>query len=172
MKILVVSDNHGDQRILEQIRNEFQNQVDAFIHCGDSELTASSPIMSGFEAVEGNNDQGKEYPSQLELLIGYTRLLVVHGDRDHVNFSLTPLLLKAQALGAQIVCYGHTHQLAVTMESGILFLNPGSISLPRGEYSSLGGTFAIIEVKEDHYIVDYYRRNCTPIAELHFEFKR
>lgn len=172
MKALVISDNHGDSRILKDIQEKFANQVDVLIHCGDSELEDNTAPMKYFRAVKGNNDWGLNYPPQLEFVIEKTKFLVVHGDRDRVNYSLTPLMLKAQSLNAQVVCYGHTHQLAVTMEDGILFINPGSISLPRGEFSRIGGTFALVNITIDSFIVDYYNRNCLPIPELHFEFKR
>lgn len=172
MKALIVSDNHGDQKILRDIQDKFAKQVDVLIHCGDSELPNDSAEMTDFQAVKGNNDWGLNYPSQLSLTVKGTKFLVVHGDHDQVNYSLTPLMLKAQSLGAQVVCYGHTHQLAVSMDAGTLFINPGSISLPRGEYSRIGGTFAIVEVTKKQFIVDYYNRNCSPISELYFEFNR
>lgn len=146
MKALIVSDNHGDQKILKDIQDQFAKQVDVLIHCGDSELPNDSTEMTHFQAVKGNNDWGLNYPPQLTLTVKDVKFLVVHGDRDRVNYSLTPLMLKAQSLGVQVVCYGHTHQLAVSMDAGTLFINPGSISLPLGEYSRIGGTFAIVGI--------------------------
>ena len=128
--------------------------------------------MTHFQAVKGNNDWGLNYPPQLTLTVKDVKFLVVHGDRDRVNYSLTPLMLKAQSLGVQVVCYGHTHQLAVSMDAGTLFINPGSISLPLGVYSRIGGTFAIVGITKKQFVVDYYNRNCSPISELHFEFNR
>ena len=172
MKALIVSDNHGDQKILKDIQDQFAKQVDVLIHCGDSELPNDSTEMTHFQAVKGNNDWGLNYPPQLTLTVKDVKFLVVHGDRDRVNYSLTPLMLKAQSLGVQVVCYGHTHQLAVSMDAGTLFINPGSISLPLGVYSRIGGTFAIVGITKKHFVVDYYNRNCSPISELHFEFNR
>lgn len=168
MKALIVSDNHGDQKILKDIQDQFAKQVDVLIHCGDSELPNDSTEMTHFQAVKGNNDWGLNYPPQLTLTVKDVKFLVVHGDRDRVNYSLTPLMLKAQSLGVQVVCYGHTHQLAVSMDAGTLFINPGSL----GEYSRIGGTFAIVGITKKQFVVDYYNRNCSPISELHFEFNR
>ena len=172
MKILVVSDNHGDQQILFDIIDKYAHQVDLMVHCGDSELSPEQPPMTSFKAVRGNNDYGLDYPQQLSLTNGNERVLVVHGDRDQVNYSMTPLLLKGQAEGASLVCYGHTHQLAVSEDGGILFINPGSISLPRGEYANIGGTFAIVNTNQRSWQVDYYNRNLQAISELHFDFPR
>lgn len=172
MRMLVVSDNHGDQQILTDIVAKYASQVDLMVHCGDSELSPVQPPMNSFQAVRGNNDYGLDYPQQLSLTTGDEHILVVHGDRDRVNYSMTPLRLKGQAAGASIVCYGHTHQLAVSEDDGILFINPGSISLPRGEYANIGGTFAIVSADHRQWQVDYYNRNLQPIPELHFEFTR
>ena len=152
MKALIVSDNHGDQKILKDIQDQFAKQVDVLIHCGDSELPNDSTEMTHFQAVKGNNDWGLNYPPQLTLTVKDVKFLVVHGDRDRVNYSLTPLMLKAQSLGVQVVCYGHTHQLAVSMDAGTLFINPGSISLPLGEYSRIGGTFAIVGITKKQFV--------------------
>lgn len=172
MKILVVSDNHGDEQILTDLVAKYANQVDLMVHCGDAELSPVQSPMNSFQAVRGNNDDGLNYPQQRLLTIDDERILVVHGDHDRVNYSLTPLLLKAQAERASLVCYGHTHQLAVCEDEGILFINPGSISMPRGEYANIGGTFAIVNINRRQWQVDYYNRNLQPVPELHFEFSR
>lgn len=81
-------------------------------------------------------------------------------------------MLKGQEQEADMVCYGHTHQLAVTVESGMLMINPGSISLPRGQYAGLGGTFAVVELTANRFVIDYYNRDSQPVADLHFAFDR
>ncbi len=58
------------------------------------------------------------------------------------------------------------------MSQGRLYVNPGSISLPRGEYASIGGTFAIIEVLPDQMRVDFYDRELKKVAQLHQQFQR
>lgn len=172
MKALIVSDNHGDKDILNQLVVNFAHQADVLIHCGDSELPPTDPVMQHFVAVKGNNDWDADYPFNQVVDCQGTKILVTHGHRYQVNYSLTPLMLKAEEEQADIVCYGHTHQLAVTMNAGTLFINPGSISLPRGEYTRLGGTFAMVETGGGLLTVDYYDRTLKPVPELHFEFKR
>ncbi|WP_303220499.1 metallophosphoesterase family protein, partial [Enterococcus asini] len=56
MKYLVVSDNHGDRQILVDLVNHFQEQVDLFIHCGDSELPADDELFAIYQGVGGNCD--------------------------------------------------------------------------------------------------------------------
>nr|WP_231923730.1 metallophosphoesterase family protein [Ligilactobacillus salivarius] len=69
--------------------------------------------------------------------------------------------------------YGHTHRLAVEYVDGTLFLNPGSVWFPRGEYQKLGGTYAIVSVNESKIKVTYYtREGLAPVSELQFEYQR
>jgi len=37
MKILIMSDTHGDSRVIDKVRS-FYPEIDLLIHCGDSEL--------------------------------------------------------------------------------------------------------------------------------------
>ena len=111
MKILVVSDNHREEKILTEIVQKMGDQVDLMIHCGDSELAPDQEPMSNFKAVKGNNDYGLSYPNELVINAGQEQLYLTHGHLQRVNFSLTPLILTGQEKGASIVCYGHTHQL-------------------------------------------------------------
>lgn len=37
MKILVMSDTHGDSHVIEKVKG-FYPEIDVVIHCGDSEL--------------------------------------------------------------------------------------------------------------------------------------
>lgn len=172
MKALIISDNHGDQLILEKVTTAFANQVDLLVHCGDSELPASSPLMEPFVAVAGNNDWHAGYPQDRLVSVGGVRVFATHGHHYQVNFSLTPLMLKGEEQGADIICYGHTHRRAVAVDQGILMINPGSISLPRGQDAEIGGTFALVEADAHRFIVDYYDRQCQPVADLHFIFPR
>lgn len=163
MKILVVSDNHREEKILTEIVQKMGDQVDLMIHCGDSELAPDQEPMSNFKAVKGNNDYGLSYPNELVINAGQEQLYLTHG---HL------LILTGQEKGASIVCYGHTHQLGAVYDHQMLIINPGSISFPRGEYAKLGGTFAIIDAQPERFIVDYYNREMEAVPELHCEFSR
>jgi predicted phosphodiesterase len=48
-------------------------------------------------------------------------------------------------VGAKLVLFGHTHRATSQVHRGILALNPGSISRPRGRDRP---TFAVMEVPE------------------------
>ncbi|MFD1465124.1 metallophosphoesterase [Lapidilactobacillus mulanensis] len=172
MKVLVVSDSHGDDGILETLVDHYEGQVDALIHCGDSELSYDDPLRAHFLIVQGNMDFDQQFPLLVTETIAGEKILIVHGHRYGVNFGLDKLALLAQEKAADLVFYGHTHQLACEFEQGSLFLNPGSISEPRGEYFNLHGTYAIVETSADQIDVQYYQRNLKPVKNLKFKFKR
>jgi len=71
---------------------------------------------------------------------------------------------------ANIVLYGHTHALATQYENHVLFVNPGSIRLPRGAWDI--PTYAVIDSEEKGYTVTYYDQNQKPVEGLTFTFPR
>lgn len=172
MKILVVSDNHREDKILTEIVQKMRDKVDLMVHCGDSELDPAEEPMSNFKAVKGNNDYGLSYPNELTIDEGKETIFITHGHLQRVNFSLTPLMLAGEEKDASIVCYGHTHQLGAVYDHHMLIVNPGSISFPRGQYANIGGTLAIIDARADKFIVAYYDRQMSTIPSLHCEFNR
>ncbi|MDO4903376.1 MAG: metallophosphoesterase [Limosilactobacillus sp.] len=171
-KALIISDNHGDRQVLEDIVAKWADKVDVMIHCGDSEFPADDPLMQNFVRVAGNNDWNLGYDNDQETTVGGTHFFVTHGHHYQVNFTMTPLMLKGQSVAADVVCFGHTHQLMATVEKGMLLINPGSISLPRGQYAPIGGTFAIVDADADRFVVDFYNRQSQAQADLHLELNR
>ncbi|MCH5462591.1 metallophosphoesterase [Lactobacillus sp. LC28-10] len=172
MKLLAISDNHGDRQILQTVFDAYGDQVDGIFHCGDSEMTRDDPLFDGVQVVKGNNDFGIDFPNEVQCVIDGTKILMTHGHLYQVGMSLTQLDLRAREIGATVVLFGHTHQLAAEMSQGRLYVNPGSISLPRGQYASIGGTFAIINVSSDQMTVDFYNRDLKQINQLHQQFER
>lgn len=172
MKFLVISDNHGDRDILVKVFEAYQHQVDAIFHCGDSEMAADDSLFDHVVTVAGNNDYQGGFKDDQLVNINNESVFLTHGDRYGVNMGLTHLSLKAQEVDANFCFYGHTHQLAVEQDHGCIYLNPGSISLPRGEFASLGGTFAVIEVNAAQVTVDYFDRQLRQVPGLHIGLTR
>lgn len=172
MKYLVISDNHGDREILATLFAKYRNQVDGIFHCGDSELKADDAVFKGVSVVEGNNDLRGEFSDDIERDDHGEHVLMTHGDLYGVSMGLTHLSLKAQSVNASLVFYGHTHQLAAEMVADCLYLNPGSISLPRGAYTSVGGTYALVNTTSTTVAVTFYDRQRHQVPGLQFEFTR
>ncbi len=167
MKILVVSDNHGDRLIISKLVQKYGETVDGIFHCGDSEFEIDDPLVSKMHIVRGNMDFAA-FPEDDLTRLDHQTILLTHGHLHGVNNGLLNLALFAQTKAANIVLFGHTHQLGVTLNEGVLFVNPGSISQPRGQYASIGGTYAIIEAQNNQFVVQFYDRNLTAISDLHF----
>lgn len=170
MKYLVVSDNHGDREIVVELANRYRGQVDKMFHCGDSELETTDELWKEFIVVKGNCDYYSEFSEVVIENTGEDIVLITHGHLANVRFDLTSLGFMAQESHATIALFGHTHEIGCEMRQNILFLNPGSIRLPRGplQYQS----YAIIESTHEAYSVQYYTRSHQPIPKLHFEFKK
>lgn len=164
MKILVVSDNHGDTYAMEEIFSIYEKEVDRWIHCGDSELEDDHPHWQYYRTVQGNMDITNSFPiSRVEEYYG-EKFLVAHGHKHQVKMSFAPLIKEAKEVGARIVFYGHTHIPKVDKEDGIYFINPGSIAQPRGPISK--GSYAILELDGDNGEITYYDEDHNKINEL------
>ena len=81
--------------------------------------------------VRGNNDFFSELPREEEFFIGGHHVFITHGHGYYVSMGEERLKLEARGRGADIVMYGHTHVPALTVESDLVTLNPGSIAYPR-----------------------------------------
>jgi len=170
MKCLVVSDSHGDRDILVKLLDAYQGKVSAFFHCGDSELQVDDAVFNQMYTVQGNMDFDDRLPDEVSTTVDGVSVYMTHGHLVGVNFGLDQLMAAATQHQAQLAFFGHTHQLGVERHHGLLVLNPGSISQPRGEFSRLGGTYAIVETDGQKITVQYYNRQLQPVPELHFQF--
>lgn len=167
MKALIVSDNHGDLEVLEELVNIYKDEIDLWLHCGDSEFMSTNSIWENFKTVRGNMDRGYALPlEQLEDFDG-EKILVVHGHNHRVRFTMDLLNELAIEQGADIVFYGHTHIAKVDQIDNLYFINPGSIVQPRGSLSE--GSYAIYEKNKDGRFIRFYDWNHNEIKELSTE---
>ncbi|ARJ24066.1 MULTISPECIES: metallophosphoesterase [Bacillus] len=151
MKALIVSDSHSSVKELQQLKENYEGKVDVMIHCGDSELTPAHQELQGFQVVKGNCDYAN-FQDEIVTDVDGIRFLVVHGHRHNVKMTLQTLAYHAAEVGAQVACFGHSHILGAELIDGILFINPGSILLPR---SRVEKTFALLEMDENHIEVRF-----------------
>ena len=152
MKLLIMSDTHSNTKIMEQVIERRQEEVDAIIHCGDSELKASY-FADHLHVVRGNCDMDDNFPLEDVFSVQNTKILVVHGHKYNVKSTLMPLFYRAQEIQASIVCFGHSHILGAEMQEGILFINPGSLQQPRGRKEK---SYAIVENSDSSWEVQFY----------------
>lgn len=148
MRIGIMSDTHGNLACFEQAM-EIIGNADYIIHCGDvlptySRFIDEDPVnalaqrirsLKHIFIVRGNGDTaeharllGHELSSPYRLIeIGGYKFFVTHGH----HYSSMQMIWKAKELGADIICYGHSHVKELDTDGEILILNPGSTSLPR-----------------------------------------
>lgn len=170
MNYLVVSDNHGDRDVLVDLVDSYRGKVDRMFHCGDSELEPNDVLWNDLIVVKGNCDYDPEFPNTIVEKAGTDTIFMTHGHLANVRSGLTSLALQGEKANATIVLFGHTHEIGCEVRANTLYLNPGSISQPRGPIQLK--SYAIIESTEDQFEVQYYGRDHQPIKELHFVFHR
>lgn len=154
MKILAVSDTHGDAQILKELLIQYPD-LDGYFYAGDSELQSSDELFKTYQAVEGNMDWDTGFPMTLDTTIKGVNVFMTHGHKYGVGISLDRLVEAGREQGAQLIIYGHTHVALAEQHEGIVVVNPGSISQPRGALAKLGGTYALIEFKDGQATVEY-----------------
>ncbi|MEI5988661.1 hypothetical protein A5881_000148 [Enterococcus termitis] len=170
MKYLVVSDNHGDRDILVDLADTYRGEVDKMFHCGDSELEPTDVLWNDFIVVKGNCDYDPEFPNTIVEKNGTDTIFMTHGHLANVRMGLTTLALQADQANATIVLFGHTHEIGCEVRANVLYLNPGSISQPRGPIQLK--SYAIIESTTNQFVIQYYGRDHRPFKELHFIFNK
>lgn len=147
MKIFVVSDTHGSTRELINKMNSLE-KPDLIIHLGDYiEDGVKIEKKTGIKTVivKGNGDYfHSEYNEDEILNINGKTIFITHGHNYGVRYSIDNLFYKAKEVNADLVLFGHTHVSTFFEEDGIIVMNPGSASMPRG--FNRKKTFGIIEI--------------------------
>lgn len=133
MKILITSDVHGN---LEDYKKVIKLNKDAKYHlnAGDFGLD-SNYITSDVISVKGNCDFFSNLPLERILDIDGLKILLTHGHKEGVKYSLEKLKLKAKLLEVNICIFGHTHLMYEEIDEGILFINPGALSGSHKSYA-------------------------------------
>lgn len=149
MKLIVVSDSHGKDDVLENILQMYPD-ADAFIHCGDIEADPS--LFPQFITVKGNNDIFYDYPDYQILAIAEHRIYITHSHQFTYAKRMQQMAAKAKEFDCDIVCYGHTHVAFDGECDGVRIINPGSVWRSR---DGRGPSYAIIDIHQDNIEVDF-----------------
>ena len=134
MRIAVISDTHGNLLWIDKVR-AMLDSVDCIIHLGDNVQDAKKieeAVKCPVHYVAGNCDILSSAPHEFDGYIGGVKFFAVHGHRYSIDYDLYTLSAEARSRDAKICLYGHTHVPDITNCYGIWFVNPGSISRPRG----------------------------------------
>lgn len=168
--IIVMSDSHGDREIVEAIKYHYQGKVAAIYHNGDSELPANDPVWSGIHVVAGNCDFDSGYPENLVTEVAGAKITQTHGHLYGINFTWDRLDLWAQETDADICLYGHLHRAESWRNGKTVFINPGSVSQPRGPI--MEKLYAKVEIAPETITVSYYTRDHELYPDLTKVYER
>lgn len=126
MTFLITSDVHGDAgRLLKVI--DTHKGIHHHLNAGDMCLNPAIYETYQVITVKGNNDFGIDLPWFRLIDLEGKKILLTHGHMEHVKLGLERLKVKAKAMAAEIVIFGHTHQRYLMHEDNILFINPGAL---------------------------------------------
>lgn len=147
MKILVVSDTHRNFSALKKVLDR-EPDFDTLIHLGDGEkeffdIQTLYPDKAMIY-VRGNCDYGQHEQVHVAKF-GDVRIFCCHGNDFGVKYGRELLAATASRNNCNIALYGHTHLYKTEVIDGVLVLNPGSPSEPRGGNPP---TFAVLEIGE------------------------
>ena len=149
MKILVVSDTHGEIFDFKDVV-EYE-KPDRIYHLGDGEGIEEAVWKFTdipMEIVCGNCDWGSDLPSNVVLEVGKHVIFLTHGHMYQVRSGYDNIARAAAEKGCDTVLYGHTHVPGIdyiSTENGPMTIaNPGSLAYPR--QASREHTYMIIEV--------------------------
>lgn len=148
MKIIVVSDTHGNVYNLRQVLTKYDD-AEKIIFLGDgerdfeyvkSEIAGRELIM-----VKGNYDFGSDLNTVELLRINENLVLCMHGHTKSVKYGIEMLVEEAKTLGAKLVLYGHTHEQYTGYDDGLYIMNPGALN----NYQ-----FGIIDIQKNGIILN------------------
>ncbi|RDW21643.1 metallophosphoesterase family protein [Oceanobacillus chungangensis] len=161
-KVLIMSDSHGLTDEITMIKE--RHEVEYFIHCGDSELDADAIALKDFYTVKGNCDVDPRYEEELIIKIDNLTYYVSHGHLLGVKTDLTGLSIRAKEAGANVICFGHTHLAGTLLKDHQLFINPGSIRMPRRRQEK---TYAVMEWdRTDDIKIRFYELDGSEVSDL------
>ena len=146
----IISDNHGDWS--PNIAKALEG-VDAIIHAGD---IGSYQIISKMEsiapttAVLGNTDGDLPIKESEVTNIGKKKFFIQHIVDPHQLE--VPLRARLDKVNPDVVVFGHTHKPFCETLGSILFLNPGSVTRPRGQFSP---SMVRLVIKEEKITTDF-----------------
>lgn len=150
MKILVISDVHGNIELMNKIIKE--NNVDLKIFCGDLQKNDKNILSKNFDYYVTGNADYFHLDEIKELEIDKVKILLTHGHLfetfwEKINFD--KLYKLGELLKVKLIIHGHDHLSVIEEKNKIIRFNPGSITYPRGNNKA---SYGIIEIKNGKII--------------------
>ena len=171
MKIGIMSDSHKDTaHTAMMIAHLVEMGAEYLIHAGDFEEVDNIRMLHNaglpYVSVFGNNDH-RLVPHRHEFQIFNEPHYFAIGD---LRFKLMHMPYYLSRDEADIIIYGHTHQVNFKYNDGLLLLNPGELCARETDRHEA----VMLDVREDRYLIrHYYKSGGNPIIqESKTEFSR
>jgi len=147
MKILVMSDSHGDiNSCLAAVRKE---NPELILHLGDHDTDALA-IAKAFpkipvKSVKGNCDPASAGEVQLDFKLLGKKFIMTHGHVYGVKSGLESILHMALENNTDVLLFGHTHIAFYEVWDKAVIVNPGSV---------MDKKYAVLEIKNGEVICE------------------
>ena len=149
MRAIVLSDSHNNTASCERAITAIgERNINLIIHLGDIardvDYLESLYYPIKVASVVGNNDFLHHGDHEKVIEFDGHKIFICHGHTLGVNHGTEKLEAAARQKGCEAALFGHTHQPTLKeCDDGLIVLNPGSVSQPRGSSPS----FAILETE-------------------------
>ena len=153
--ILVISDTHGNSRLISTLLTNYLKVVTTVVHLGDHARDMVRFVRDKhvdddlnkieFHVVNGNTDPLIDIYEERVIEVAGKSIFITHGHNYDVKSNLDRLIERAQELHVDACLFGHTHIPTLFTQNGILFLNPGSATYPHPDTEKGYGLLRISE---------------------------
>lgn len=144
MKIVVISDSHGNREGIDKIFRELDFDYLFFLGDGLRDLGEYINLQNVY-AVSGNCDFFSTEPNEREFILEGKKFFITHGNAYGVKYSLEHIVNEGRKRGVEYVLYGHTHNKYIDEIDGIKIINPGAFKVSSG---------IVLEVAENKYTIN------------------
>ena len=146
-RILVISDTHGNTRLLDKALCDQACARHVFFlgdNVRDIEKAAEFHTDRIYHIVRGNCDFDTLYPTRDIANVYGKTILFAHGHTLNVKYGLDAAVAYGKNAGTDIVLYGHTHIAYTSYTDGMYIINPGSA----GRSRSGANSYAVIDITD------------------------
>jgi len=161
MKIIIVSDSHGNHKALSKLAKKFGKKAGLYIHLGDESDDAVVFERENLNTlkVPGIFEVSYALPHTKNRLIHEVhgkKLLLTHTHKKNSHDPAYKPPLEQFLAQANAVLYGHTHIPAIEKDlSGKFWINPGH--LKENDNRGFPMSYAVMEITDDTFNVNIYR---------------
>ena len=149
MKILLISDVHGNIELMDKIIKD-NEKCDLKFFMGDFDLGEPSKqkeqVKKFDKVIMGNCDAANISPTEEIFEVSNLKIMMLHGHTiDHIlnKKSFKKMFKIAKDNNVRLILHGHDHIDANEKKGNITRFNPGSITLPKGEN---GPSYGILDI--------------------------